>query len=127
MGGPAVVPTEPAAGGLSLLVFVGERRSARASRLGSTRLSGQLAGKTLYEALRAAGIAPERCVFVNVLHDDPRDGQPCGNAQLALRSLARAGATVVALGPHVQAMLRRGGIGYIPLTHPAARGAIRKR
>jgi muconate cycloisomerase len=83
--------------------------------------------QTLQDALRAAGVAPERCVFVNVLHDDPRDGEPCSNTLVALHALAHAGATVVALGRRVQGVLRRGGISYIPLTHPAARGAIRKR
>ena len=119
--------TTLAAGRAPLLVFAGERRSVRAVKLDVTWLSGRLAGKTLHAALRAAGIAPERCVFVNVLHDDPRDGQPCDIALLALRSLASAGATIFALGRRVQAALRRARIAHVPLTHPAARGAIRTR
>ena len=112
---------------LARLVFAGERRSERARRLGATWLDGRLAGKTLHDALRACGVSPTDCVYLNVFHDDPADRQPCDNAIQALRSLAAAGATVIGLGRLVQRALRRAGVAHVPLTHPAARGSVRAR
>jgi len=107
------------------LVFVGERRSGRAVRLGVTWLDGRLVGRTLHEAPRACGVDPAGAVFLNLFHDDARDPHPCETVLLATRSLAATGATVVALGRRVQAGLQRAGVPYLPLTHPAARGAVR--
>ena len=100
------------------LVFVGERRSRRAIRLHVSWQDGRLAAKTLHEALRAANVAPEDCIFVNVFHDDEHDQEPCGNALAVVRSLSASGATMVGLGRTIQRILRRAGITHLPLTHP---------
>jgi hypothetical protein len=109
------------------LVFVGERRSPKAQALGVSLQDGRLAARTLHDALRAADVDPAAAVYVNLFHDDPADRRPCENAVQAIRSLAAAGALIVALGRHVQAGLRAAGVPFVPLTHPAARGAIRAR
>ena len=109
------------------LVFVGERRSHRAARMGVSLQDGRLAARTLHDALRAAHVDPAAAVYFNLFHDDPADRRPCENAVQAIRSLAAAGALIVALGRHVQAGLRAAGVPFVPLTHPAARGAIRAR
>jgi hypothetical protein len=111
----------------AVFVFVGERRSRRAAEMGVCLIDGRLAGKTLHDALRAAGLAPERSVFLNLFHDAPGDPRPCDNALQAVRSLAAAGAVVVGLGRRVQTALSRAGVDHVALTHPAARGAIRVR
>lgn len=111
----------------AVFVFVGERRSRRAAEMGVCLIDGRLAGKTLHDALRAAGLAPERSVFLNLFHDTPGDARHCDNALQAVRSLAAAGAVVVGLGRRVQAALSRAGVDHVALTHPAARGAIRAR
>jgi hypothetical protein len=108
-------------------VFVGERRSNRAQQLGITWLDGRLAGKTLHDALRACGVDPAGATFLNLFHDGEASWLPCENALLAIRSLSTTGAVVVALGRRVQAALQAAGVPYLPLTHPAARGAVRAR
>ena len=45
-------------------VFVGEKRSARAIRLGVRWEDGRLSGKTLFEALRAAGTDPAAHLYL---------------------------------------------------------------
>lgn len=108
-------------------LFIGERRSARAQRMGVTWHSGRLAAYTLFHALRAAGIPPQSQVFVNLY----RDGAgPTVIDPLIARTLpdfAHAGWTLVALGRNVDASLQRLNIPHIAIVHPAARGAIRKR
>lgn|GEM_PF-4524330 len=66
-------------------------------------------------------------VFVNLYHDEPADRAPCANAVEAMRSLAAAGACIVALGRRVQGALARAGVAHVELVHPAARDAIRAR
>jgi hypothetical protein len=89
---------------------------------------GRLAAGTLREAPQAANIALEDCIFVSVFHgDDERDREPCGNVPAVVRSLAAGGATVVGLSRAVPRILQRVGVAHVPLTHPAARGAIRAR
>jgi hypothetical protein len=105
-------------------VFVGERRSRRAIRLGVRWEDGRLAGRTLHAALRAAGLDPEVQIYRNVYRDDaPRAIDPAVLAEL--QALAAAGRLVVGMGRPAQAVLDRAGIPHLRLIHPAARGAIR--
>ena len=108
-------------------VFVGERRSRRAIDLGAHWTDGRLCARTLHEALHCAGIDPASAAFVNLYHDEPADRAPCANTVEAVRSLAAAGACIVALGRQVQAALAGAGVAHVALVHPAARGAIRAR
>jgi hypothetical protein len=106
------------------LLFIGERRSATAQRMGVTWADGRLCAKNLHEALAAAGIDPVRCEYGNVFEDD-------GSSNLLdlvrARVHANHGGLVVALGVQAARELARIGIPHRTLTHPAARGAIRKR
>lgn len=114
-------------------IFVGERRSEKAQRMGVFWEHGRLAAKTLHEALRAIGIEPRACVFFNLYEDAPNDA-PFELREQAL-GLLRKWTTrgrradrpvVVALGRRVRRELADAGIPHVRLTHPAARGAIRK-
>lgn len=106
-------------------IFVGEKRSNTAIRMGVTWLDGRLAAKTLHEALRSAGIDPNACRFTNIYLDG--DGWEVSDDTVAeLERLESAGWTIVALGRKVQRELSRLGIGYVGIVHPAARGSIRK-
>ena len=96
------------------ILFVGERRSEKAKQLGLYWKDGGLAAKPLFEGLRAAGIEPTECRFVNWFE----------GGKSATR---RHEGVVVAMGQKVQSALAIEGISFIPLVHPAARGRIRKR
>jgi hypothetical protein len=106
------------------IVFVGERRSATAIREGWTWTDGRLAAKPLFEALRANGIDPAQHSFVNLFSDPP--GQPKVVPGVVAK-LLRERSLIVTLGKVVSNELARRGIVHVPLVHPAARGAIRKR
>jgi hypothetical protein len=109
---------------MSRCVFVGEKRSARAIALNVTWLDGKLAAKTLHAALRAAGIDPAACLFVNLWIDG--DGWVLnGEAFTVVRARAAEGVRVVGMGLRVQRLLRRSGVPFVAMVHPAARGAIR--
>jgi len=105
-------------------VFVGEKRSATAIARGWTWESGRLCADTLHRALAASGLEPRAQTYRNAYRDD--DGAP-DDAQLAeVAALAAAGTPVVALGRRASRALADRGVPHRVLTHPAARGAIRK-
>lgn len=54
------------------LMFVGERRSQSAIRMGVHWEDGRLAAKQLFDALLALGIDPQRCEFVHWWEPDGR-------------------------------------------------------
>lgn len=97
------------------LLFVGERRSKLAQRMGYTWKDGRLAGKQLFDALRLAGINPSQCKFTNIFE--------------------RGGATtvhqfegiIVGMGRKVQRKLTKMNIQHKSIVHPAARGKIRRK
>ncbi len=99
-------------------LFVGERRSRKAVRMGVRWEDGRLAAAQLFDALEAAGIDPRLCRFQNWFER----GGPA-----AVRASVLAGSTVIGMGRKVQAALEKAGIGHLALVHPAARGAIRKK
>lgn len=106
---------------MTRFLFVGEKRSPTAIKKGWTWHSGRVAARTLHEALRAAGIDPSVCLFVNAWHDD---GEPCW----AVESMCSDdGVVVVALGQKVARRLASLRIPHRAMVHPAARGHIRKR
>lgn len=107
-------------------VFVGERRSPRARSLGVTWADGRLSGKTLFDALRAAGPEPGEHAYVNLFREPPGRGVD-GAALRWVRELAAVGVVVVGMGCKVQAELDGAGVGHLRLVHPAARGLIRRR
>lgn len=99
-------------------MFVGERRSKAAKRMGVTWRDGRLAGKQLFDALHAIGLNPAQHQFCNVFE---RGG--CRSVKRAVQT----GRTIVAMGKKVQAKLLSMGITFRSMVHPAARGAIRKK
>lgn len=100
------------------LLFIGERRSKRAKRMGVRWRDGALAAVPLFRGLRAAGLDPDAHHFTNLFEYGGIEA-----AQLA----DVAGWTIVAMGQKVQRALAAKGVKFVPLIHPAARGAIRKR
>lgn len=108
-------------------LFVGERQSPTAAARGWTWESGRLCAATLFAALRAAGIDPAECRFVN-LWSTPGLGCPAEAPRLEpVRRLAADGRTIVALGRLVSGVLSVAAIPHVALRHPAARGAGRAR
>jgi len=99
------------------MIFVGEERSERARAMGVYWTDGRLAAAHLFDALRAAGIDPTACTFVNWFEGER---EPVRNA-------AARGETVIGMGRRVQRALAAEGIAHRALTHPAARGLIRRR
>lgn len=96
------------------ILFVGERRSERAKQLNVTWRDGALAGKQLFDALRKVGFEPTEAEYCNLF-----EGK--------LKFVRRHRGPVVAMGKIVQERLRKEGIQFIPMIHPAARGKIRAK
>lgn len=96
-------------------LFVGEERSERAKELGLTWESGGLAAKQLFDALKACGIDPKTVNFTNWFEYGGKT------------KTTNWPGTVVAMGRKVQQALEERNIPHLKLTHPAARGKIRKK
>ena len=122
------------------ILFVGERRSQTAIKMGVTWFDGRLCAMTLHEALAQLGIDakdPERVGFVNLWRDEPMDLSLDEHPRLEyvingdtfehIRRTASLsnGWTIVGLGKKVQRVLDQEGIPHLKMIHPAARGAIR--
>ncbi len=106
-------------------LFVGERPSPRAAAMEVCWEDDWLCAATLFRALEAAGIDPLQQQWVN-LWQTPGLGRTAEEARLdPVRQAQAIGREVVALGRLVQGALRRAGIPYTPLIHPAARSRIR--
>lgn len=99
-------------------VFVGERRSPRAIKMGVRWQDGRLAAKQLFDALKAIDIDPSEHEFYNWFER--------GMPTLIVARFGQ-GFEIVALGEKVAIELRRRGVGHLKLVHPAARGGIRKK
>jgi hypothetical protein len=96
-------------------LFVGEKRSNRAIKLGITWRTGGLAAKPLHEALRASGLNPDKCNFTNIFEKGGKT------------TVEEFKGIIVGMGKKVQTRLSTLNIDHIPIVHPAARGKIRKR
>ncbi|HVA85589.1 MAG TPA: hypothetical protein VNF73_04615 [Candidatus Saccharimonadales bacterium] len=82
-------------------VFVGERRSATAIVRGLQWEDGRLSARTLHDALSAIGLDPRTQHFLNLFRDDT-PGVIDSTALDQIRSLAREGWVIVAMGRIVQ-------------------------
>ncbi len=113
-----------------LYLFVGERPSPLAAKIGATWQNGKLAAKQLHDALRAVNIDPATCAYIN-LWSEPGTGPikryPDTDVLLAVFRHIAEGYVVVGMGQLVSRELRAAGIPHLLLIHPAARGAIRKK
>lgn len=100
-------------------LFVGERRSDLAVKLGVTWEDGRLAAKQLFDALVANGLDPVKHRYANLFESQ-------GRLRVAIYAGKRSW-TLVGMGRKVQAELRRLALPHIELVHPASRGTIRKK
>lgn len=101
-------------------LFIGERRSDLAVRMGVTWEDGRLAAKQLFDGLTANGIDPKKhCEFINYFEwtDMPQRLNWWINRKYEL----------VAMGRKVEAELLKHAIKHIAIVHPASRGTIRKK
>jgi hypothetical protein len=111
-------------------VFVGENRSNKAKEGNHTWQSCQKNGKPvlcaiqLWDALSGAGLDPKRQIFFNLWNDD---GNPISSVPRKLKQMIDAGYEVVGMGKNVQRELSRLSIPHREMTHPAARGKIRRK
>lgn len=124
---PVTAPSYPV---LCRFLFVGERPSRRALRIGATWQNGKLAGKTLRQALLTLGLDPDIHRYLNLYPNaDPAPDDPTYETR-ALEEIAHCladGYRVVGLGQIVCARLHAHDIPHLCLIHPPARGAIRQR
>lgn len=97
------------------MLFVGEKRSQLAIKMGVTWEDGRLAAKQLFDALEACDIDPQKQKFCNWFEDGGKE---------IVRSHS---GTVVAMGLKVKKALEKEGIPHLFIYHPAARGKIRKK
>ena len=99
---------------MNKVLFVGENRSNLAKKMKVTWEDGRLAAKQLFDALDAIGFPRENCEFCNWFE---------GGKGVTRKWKGN----VIAMGKKVQKALKSEGIDFIPITHPAARGKIRKK
>src|SRR5262245_6407473 len=129
MVGSCGLPTENGEETPLRFLFVGERPSRRAVRIGATWQNGKLSGKTLREALLSLQLDPSVHHYLNLYplpqsHDDAVwEEETCRE----IMRLSRHGYVVVGLGRLVSERLRVHRIPHLFMVHPAARGAIRKK
>jgi hypothetical protein len=100
-----------------MILFIGEKRSKRAITMGVHWKDGRLAAKQLFDALKACGIDPTQHVYVNVWE----------KPGVSIRMIRAHTGPRVGMGKKVCRFLTAAKIEHIQLTHPAARGAIRKK
>lgn len=112
-------------------LFVGERPSHQAVKIGATWQNGKLAGRTLRETLIALNIDPDQQHYIN-LWCEPNAGEwdkvnEIEAIERILRYYLDHNYIVVAMGKRVTKVLSREGIPHLQIVHPAARGQIRLR
>jgi hypothetical protein len=105
-------------------VFVGEKPSERALKIGATWENGKLAGKTLKDALVAFGFDPAEQMYLNLFNADMSVNLRYSNIAFAMQFVENW--TVVAMGKRVDRELTHQQVKHISIVHPAARGKIRK-
>jgi hypothetical protein len=111
-------------------LFVGERQSPKAAQIGATWQNGRMAARTLHAALLQAGVSLETCEFTN-LWTEPGlrapSTPPLPDTLTRLAAAQQSGMRTIGMGRIVQKVLTAAGIPFVPMVHPAARGAIRRR
>jgi hypothetical protein len=111
-------------------LFVGERPSHQAVKLGATWHNGKLAGKQLRDALTALSIDPAAQRYVN-LWSAPGIGpihEPVEPSALAYIAESQVlGYIVIGMGQRVSRALAEHSVTHLVMVHPAARGAIRQK
>lgn len=108
-----------------MFIFIGERRSKQAIKMGVTWESGNLSARTLFRALRWHGIDPAEQRFENLFVD----GDGMHQLRLDVASMlaeVRVQGTIVAMGNRVARELTLLRVPHIKIAHPAALGKIRE-
>lgn len=111
-------------------MFVGERPSHKAVKIGATWQNGKLAAKQLHDALRALNIDPNTHQYCNLwTQPDPGDDDAVDEyfARERIEYFQACGYIIVGMGALVCRVLTVMEIPHLQLIHPAARGAIRKK
>ena len=111
-------------------LFVGERQSHQAKKIGATWSNGKLAAKQLHDALRALNIDPANQRYVNLWSRPgvgPIKDYVDVSALVYIAESIAMGYTVIGMGQLVSKELARRAITHLLIVHPAARGAIRKK
>lgn len=93
-------------------LFVGEERSELAIKMGVTWKDGRLSAKHLFDCLRMIGMDPEIQEFENWFDGD-KD------------RIRNYEGQIIGMGNKVQNVLKKEGIDFIPIYHPATRGKVR--
>ena len=109
------------------ILFVGQERSRLADERGVYWEDEALCANQLFRAIRAVGIDPEDCEFVN-LFEDSSDGLAEGEKivnEKGANNIKRWRGAVVGLGKIVGRRLKKMGSECREMVHPAARGSIR--
>ena len=102
---------------MQTILFIGEQRSQKAKKMGVHWKDGRLAAKQLFDALRYCGIDPTQHLYVNVWE----------KLGTNIRSIVNHNGLRVAMGDKVSNFLKAAKVEHVKITHPAARGAIRKK
>jgi len=97
------------------MLFVGEKRSNLAIKMGVTWEDGRLAAKQLFDALDYCGINPKEQEFCNWFE---RGGKS---------KVRNYKGVVVGMGNKVSKALTKDGIKHLFIYHPATRGIIRTK
>lgn len=95
-------------------LFVGEKRSERAKKMGVTLQDGRLAAKQLFDALEHCNI-------------NPQEQEYCNWFEGGKGKVRGWDGPIVAMGEKVANALKKENIEHIQIVHPAARGKIRKK
>lgn len=106
--------------------FIGERRSNKAIQMKVRWQDGRLAAKQLFDALKAIGLDPSKQIYLNLFVDKVKH-TVVKSSLTKIRSFTKKGYNIVGMGRAVQKELAKRGIKHSCLTHPAARGSIRKK
>lgn len=105
-------------------VFVGERRSATAIKRSWHWTDRRLCASTLLRILEELGVDHKNdCLFLNAYDDK---GRPQYDNLREIHNRGVEGWVVIGMGRTVQKILTNEGITHRQMTHPAARGTIRK-
>ena len=99
------------------IMFIGESRSKKAREMGVHWKDGRLGAKQLFDALKACGVDPTQCLYVNIWE----------KLRANIRQIVAHSGPRVGMGQKVCSFLSAAKVAHYPLIHPAARGAIRKK
>jgi hypothetical protein len=104
------------------ILFVGEKRSPLARKMGVTWKDGKLAAKHLFTAIERNNLDITNCDFINV-YREILDRDVVNKNAVAI--ISNFDGIVVAMGRKVERVLKNEGIEHSFIYHPATRGTHR--